>query len=49
MFARVLDAWSDGMLRLASAYVSTDASAEDVVQDTWLAVIKGLDRFAGRS
>ena len=49
MFARVLDAWSDGMLRLARAYVSTDASAEDVVQDTWLAVIKGLDRFAGRS
>jgi RNA polymerase sigma-70 factor, ECF subfamily len=49
MFAQVLDAWSDGMLRLARAYVSTDTSAEDVVQDTWLAVIKGLDRFAGRS
>ena len=49
MFARVLDAWSDGMLRLARAYVSTDASAEDVVQDTWLAVIKGLDQFEGRS
>ena len=49
MFARVLDAWSDGMLRLARAYVSTNASAEDVVQDTWLAVLKGLDRFEGRS
>ena len=49
MFVRVLDAWSDGMLRLARAHVSTDASAEDVVQDTWLAVIKGLDRFEGRS
>jgi RNA polymerase sigma-70 factor (ECF subfamily) len=49
MFAHVLDAWSGGMLRLARAYVSTDASAEDVVQDTWLAVIKGLDRFEGRS
>jgi RNA polymerase sigma factor (sigma-70 family) len=49
MFARVLEAWADGMLRLARAHVSTDASAEDVVQDTWLAVIKGLDRFEGRS
>jgi RNA polymerase sigma-70 factor (ECF subfamily) len=49
MVARVLEAWSDGMLRLARAHVSTDASAEDVVQDTWLAVIKGLDRFEGRS
>src|SRR5260221_10237702 len=49
MFIRVVDAWSDGMLRLARAHVSTDASAEDVVQDSWLAVIKGLDRFEGRS
>jgi RNA polymerase sigma factor (sigma-70 family) len=49
MFIRVVDAWSDGMLRLARAHVSTDASAEDVVQDTWLAVIKGLGRFEGRS
>ena len=37
------------MLRLARTHVSTDASAEDVVQDTWMAVIQGIDRFEGRS
>ena len=35
--------------RVARAYVSTDAVAEEVVQDTWLAVISGLERFEGRS
>jgi RNA polymerase sigma-70 factor (ECF subfamily) len=48
-FAAVLDAWSTGMLRVARGFVSTTASAEEVVQDTWLAVIQGLDGFAGRS
>lgn len=37
------------MLLLARTFVSTDASAEEVVQDTWLAVIRGIDRFEGRS
>jgi RNA polymerase sigma-70 factor (ECF subfamily) len=37
------------MLRIARMYVSTRAVAEDVVQDAWLAVVKGLDRFEGRS
>lgn len=37
------------MLLLARTFVSTDASAEEVVQDTWLAVIRGVDRFEGRS
>jgi RNA polymerase sigma factor (sigma-70 family) len=49
MFARLLDLWSGGMLRVARGYVSTEESAEDVVQDTWLAVIRGIDRFEGRS
>jgi RNA polymerase sigma-70 factor, ECF subfamily len=48
-FARVLDAWSSSMLRLARSFVSTHASAEEVVQDTWLAVLKGLPGFEGRS
>ncbi|MEV6492161.1 sigma-70 family RNA polymerase sigma factor [Actinoplanes sp. NPDC051633] len=48
-FAAVLDAWSTGMLRVARGFVSTAASAEEVVQETWLAVIQGLDGFAGRS
>jgi RNA polymerase sigma-70 factor (ECF subfamily) len=49
VFAQLLNEWSRSMLLLARTYVSTDASAEEVVQDTWLAVIRGIDRFEGRS
>ena len=48
-FACLLNGWSGSMLRLARSFVSTTASAEEVVQDTWLAVIRGIDRFEGRS
>src|ERR1700754_177584 len=48
-FALVLDEWSPGMLRLARSFVSTPDSAAEVVQDTWLAVLRGLDGFEGRS
>jgi RNA polymerase sigma-70 factor, ECF subfamily len=48
-FAEVVRAWSPMMLRVARTYVSTDASAQEVVQDAWLALIRGLDRFEGRS
>ncbi len=37
------------MLRVARRYVSSHAAAEDVVQETWLAVLRGVDRFDGRS
>jgi RNA polymerase sigma-70 factor (ECF subfamily) len=37
------------MIAVASGYVKTRAAAEEVVQDAWLAVVKGLDRFEGRS
>lgn len=49
MFAALLNTWSGGLLRVARSYVSTDHSAEEVVQDTWLAVIGGIDCFEGRS
>ncbi|TMR30007.1 sigma-70 family RNA polymerase sigma factor [Nonomuraea zeae] len=49
MFAALLDTWSGGMLRVARSYVTTDSFAEEVVQDTWLAVIGGIDDFEGRS
>lgn len=35
------------LVRLAQAYVPSQAIAEEVVQDTWIAVIKGIDRFEG--
>jgi RNA polymerase sigma-70 factor, ECF subfamily len=48
-FAELVSAWSPVMLRLARGYVSTRQSAEDVVQDAWLGMIKGLAGFQGRS
>jgi RNA polymerase sigma-70 factor (ECF subfamily) len=35
--------------RVARTYVRTDAAAADVVQETWLGVIRGLASFEGRS
>lgn len=49
VFSRLVSEWSRSMLTLARNFVSTEASAEEVVQETWLAVITGLDRFEGRS
>ena len=48
-FAHIVDAWSPMMLRVARTFVSTDASAQEIVQETWLGVVRGLDRFEGRS
>jgi len=48
-FDRIVTDWSPSMLRVARGFVSSLATAEDVVQETWLAVIRGLDRFEERS
>lgn len=37
------------MLRLASAYVPSRSVAEEVVQDAWVGVLRGLDGFEARS
>jgi RNA polymerase sigma-70 factor (ECF subfamily) len=37
------------MLRLARSMVSNDAIAEEAVQDTWMSVVKGIERFEARS
>jgi RNA polymerase sigma-70 factor (ECF subfamily) len=48
-FASLIEAWTPGMLRTARSFVADAYAAEDVVQEAWLAVIAGLDRFEGRS
>ena len=37
------------MKRVARAYVASDEVAEEIVQETWVAVVTGIDRFEGRS
>lgn len=48
-FAALVDELSPALLRMALMHVPSRAVAEDVVQDTWIGVIKGIDRFEGRS
>jgi RNA polymerase sigma-70 factor (ECF subfamily) len=48
-YAVLVDELTPALLRLAMAHVPSRAVAEEVVQDTWIGVIKGIDRFEGRS
>jgi RNA polymerase sigma-70 factor, ECF subfamily len=48
-FMMLVERYQPAMLRIALMYVSTRAVAEDVVQDAWVGVLKGLDGFEGRS
>jgi RNA polymerase sigma-70 factor (ECF subfamily) len=48
-FVMLVARYQRSMLRLARSMVSNDAVAEEVVQDTWLGVVRGIDRFEGRS
>ena len=48
-FATLVRMYNRSLQRLARMFVSSDAVAEEVVQEVWLAVLTGLDRFEGRS
>ncbi len=48
-FVALVERYNGSMLRLAGAFVPSHAVAEEVVQDTWLAVLRGLTGFEGRS
>jgi RNA polymerase sigma-70 factor, ECF subfamily len=48
-FSRLVDDLSPSLLRMARLYVSTDSTAQDVVQETWLGVLQGLDGFEARA
>jgi RNA polymerase sigma-70 factor (ECF subfamily) len=47
-FISVVEQYHTSLLRLARVYVADPAVAEEVVQETWLGVLKGLSRFEGR-
>lgn len=48
-FAALVDELTGPLTRLALAHVPSRAIADEVVADTWEAVIRGIDRFEGRS
>jgi RNA polymerase sigma-70 factor (ECF subfamily) len=48
-FMALVDALGPSMRRVARMYVSTDAVADECVQEAWLGVVQGLHRFEGRS
>jgi RNA polymerase sigma-70 factor (ECF subfamily) len=48
-YRALLDRYTATLLRLASMYVSNTEVAADVVQETWIGVLQGIDRFEERS
>jgi RNA polymerase sigma-70 factor (ECF subfamily) len=48
-FAALVREYHPSLVRVARIYVSTQAAAEEVAQETWLGVLNGLSRFEGRS
>jgi RNA polymerase sigma-70 factor, ECF subfamily len=48
-FTALLEMYESALVRLAMVYVRNRAVAEEVVQETWVGVIRGLERFEGRS
>jgi RNA polymerase sigma-70 factor (ECF subfamily) len=48
-FVELVDRYHASMVRVASTFVPSRAVAEEVVQDTWLGVLRGIGRFEGRS
>lgn len=48
-FATLIDRYHAPLVRLAALYVPNHAVAEEVVQETWVGVLRGIDRFEGRA
>ncbi len=48
-FRDLLDRFDSPLRRAARTYVATDAAADEVVQDVWVGVLRGIDRFEQRS
>jgi RNA polymerase sigma-70 factor (ECF subfamily) len=48
-FTALVERFHGPLLRLAMTFVPSRAVAEDVVQDAWLGVVRGIERFEGRA
>ncbi|MHB8380368.1 MAG: RNA polymerase sigma factor [Acidimicrobiales bacterium] len=48
-FVEIVTRYHETLVRVARYYVNSEASAEDVAQETWLAVLRGVGQFEGRS
>lgn len=48
-FTELVRRYHSTLVKVARYYVASAASAEDVAQDTWIAVLKGIEKFEGRS
>jgi RNA polymerase sigma-70 factor (ECF subfamily) len=48
-YTELIDRYGPSMLRVAQLHVRDRQVAEEVVQETWLGVLRGIDRFEGRS
>src|SRR5690349_22661382 len=48
-FAALVDRHTPAMLRVARGYVASREIAEEVVQETWIALLKGIGAFEQRS
>jgi RNA polymerase sigma-70 factor, ECF subfamily len=48
-FTALVDRYHARLIRLACLFVANQAVAEEVVQETWIGVLQGIDRFEGRS
>ena len=48
-FAELVSRYQSSLLRIAMIYVKNRSVAEEVVQETWLGVLQGLERFENRS
>jgi RNA polymerase sigma-70 factor (ECF subfamily) len=48
-FVVLVNRYHGSMLRVARSYVPSEAIAEEAVQETWMGVVRGIERFEGRS
>ena len=48
-FRTLVDRHDGALRRVARTFVRTGSAADEVVQETWLAVVRGLSNFEGRS